>query len=103
MEIKTIRQMPVEVHRGGSVVQRRAVVELAAPLKVGRKRSPFVLLSHVSATPWRDRPECLALLAEEDGCVLDWCELHAVYGLGFAESYAGMIDWLEGLEARDGD
>lgn len=98
MKIKSIRQLPVDVLRDGAVVNRRAVVELADPLRVGRKRSPYVLLSHASATPWRDKPECLALLCEEDGCVLDWQELHAVYGVDFPDAYAAMVDWLEGVE-----
>lgn len=98
MKIKSIRQMPVELLRDGAVANRRAVVELAEPLRVGRKRSPYVLLSHASETPWRDKPECLALLCEEDGCVLDWQELHAVYGMDFPEAYAAMLDWLEQLE-----
>ena len=98
MKIKSIRQLPVDVLRDGVVVNRRAVVELAEPLRVGRKRSPYVLLSHASATPWRDKPECLALLCEEDGCVLDWQELHAVYGVDFPDAYAAMVDWLEGVE-----
>lgn len=98
MKIKSIRQLPVDVLRDGAVVNRRAVVELAEPLRVGRKRSPYVLLSHASATPWRDKPECLALLAEEDGGVLDWQELHAVYGMDFPDAYAAMLEWLEKLE-----
>lgn len=96
MRIKNVRQLPVELD--GAMARKKAVVELDGKLKAGRYRSPYVLASYVDGLPGPHERECLLFLCEEDGGVLDWSELHGVYGLDYGESYAAMLEWLEKLE-----
>lgn len=91
-----MRQLPVEL--AGPVARKKAVVELDGMLRSGRYRSPWTLVSYVDGLPEPHERECLLFLCEEDGCVLDWQELHAVYGVDFPDAYAAMVDWLEGVE-----
>ena len=91
-----MRQLPVEL--AGPVARKKAVVELDGMLRSGRYRSPWTLVSYVDGLPEPHERECLLFLCEEDGGVLDWSELHAVYGMDYGESYAAMLGWLEGAE-----
>lgn len=97
MKVKAVRALPASADTVCGLHQR-ALVELARPVAVGRKRSPFVLLSHIERRP--ETPEvceCMAFLAEEDGCVFCWEQLAEVVGLDFAESIGWMIERLEEL------
>ena len=46
MKVKAVRALPASADTVCGLHQR-ALVELARPVAVGRKRSPFVLLSHI--------------------------------------------------------
>lgn len=96
MKIKSIRQLPVEV-RGGSV-RKQAVVELDGRLEAGRYRSPYARIDYMDGLPTAGGSDCMLLLCEEGGYVLDFEPLHEVFGLDYGESYAAMLEWLEKLE-----
>lgn len=91
-----MRQLPVEL--AGPVARKKAVVELDGMLRSGRYRSPWTLVSYADGLPTKTGSECMLFLCEEDGGVLDWQELHAVFGLDYGDSYAAMLFWLEGAE-----
>ena len=97
MKVKAVRALP---SRSNTVcgLRQRALLELASPVAVGRKRSPFVLVSHIEHRPETPEvSECMAFLAEEDGHVFCWEQLAEVIGLDFAESLDLMIERLEEL------
>ena len=76
----------------------RALIELSEPIRSGRKRSPYVLVSHIERRPETpDVSEVMVFLAEEDGCVLDWDEINVAHGMGFPEALELVVDGLESL------
>ena len=88
MKVKAVRALPASADTACGLHQR-ALVELARPVAV---------LSHIERRP--ETPEvgeCMAFLAEEDGCVFCWEQLAEVVGLDFAESIGWMIERLEEL------
>lgn len=97
MKVKAVRALPARI-KTVCGLRQRALVELASPVAVGCRRSPFVLVSHIEHRPETPEvSECMAFLAEEDGCVFCWEQLAEVVGLDFAESLDLMIERLEEL------
>lgn len=97
MKVKAVRALPARPNTACGLHQR-ALVELASPVAVGRRRSPFVLVSHIERRPETPEvSECMAFLAEEDGHVFCWEQLAEAIGLDFAESLDLMIERLEEL------